>query len=365
MKVTIAMSALFDTRIGVFDRSTDVPRLLELRNNPIVRRTRIYSPQSTWQYNYTPTIDSVRIFGQKGFSDLVQDALFDLDTDWMYTAILQGALGGPAPAWSKDEWSFVPLSSDMETSSLAKFANSGSDRSSNLTLETAAIRARLECSTLDWPGTRSTWLNWAESNDTRDSTIHVPGGLNYIYWPKLFVSEGEESTRMTAQRNVIQCCGNITNNTEQTEQFAPSVLAYWTENWGASKTDWEPILGLSDTNGNFTVKWIRGPAGVGSISGRFKETDQLYYPEPPAIQALNCVPYFETSTARVTTEIFSGTVQDYHILETPTQERVAWSDAYKWRNISEGTQFSDSYDETWENMETRTKYIYDVKTTTR
>lgn len=88
MKVTIAMSALFDTRIGVPQLPSDAPRLLELRNIPIVRQTRIYSPQPTWQYNYTPTIDSVYIYGQKGFTDLVQDALFDLDTDWMHTAIL-------------------------------------------------------------------------------------------------------------------------------------------------------------------------------------------------------------------------------------------------------------------------------------
>jgi hypothetical protein len=364
MKVTIAISALFDTRIGVLERSADVPRLLELRNIPIVRQTRIYSPQPTWQYNYTPAIDSVYIYGQKGFPDLVQDALFDLDTDWMYTAVLQGAHGGPAPAWSKDEWSFVPLYADVGRAGLLKYANSGSDRSSNLTLETPAIRARLECSTLNWPGNKSSWLNWTDTNDTRDSTMHVPGGLNFIYWPKLVVGEGEESTRMTAQRDVVQCCDNVTDNTEQTEKFLPSVLAYWTQNWITTKSDWGPYLGLSDTNGNFTVKWIRGPAGFGRISGRVGATDQLYYPEPPAIQALNCLPYFETSTARVTTELFTGIVQDYRILETPARESVAWSDAYKWRNISAGTQFSGTFNELLGNK-TKTSYIYDVKTTTR
>lgn len=230
MKFTITMSALFDTRIGVLQRSSDVPRLLELRNITIVRQTRIYSQQPTWQYNYTSTIDSVYIYGQKGFPDLVQDAVFDLDTVWMYTAILQGAHGGPAPAWSKDEWSFVPLYVDTERASLLKYANSGWGRSSNLTLKTPSIRARLECSTLDWPGTKSSWLNWTDTNNTRDSTMHGPGGLNFIYWPKLVASEGEESTRMTAQRDVVQCCDNVTDNTEQTEKFPPSVLAYWTEN---------------------------------------------------------------------------------------------------------------------------------------
>src|SRR5690242_6634115 len=109
------MSALFDTRIGVLHKVSDVPRSFELRHIPIVRQTRISSPQPTWQFNFTPTIDSTYNHYQNGLSDLVKDALFDLDTDWMYTAILQGALGGPAPAWSKDDWSFVPLYSDMET----------------------------------------------------------------------------------------------------------------------------------------------------------------------------------------------------------------------------------------------------------
>lgn len=340
----------------------NVPRSLELRHIPIVRQTRTYSPQPTWQFNFTPAHYSSYNHYQTGISDLIQDALLDLDTDWMYTAILQGALGGPAPAWSKDEWSFVPLHSDMETSSLASYAKSGSSMSTNLTLETAAIRARLECSTLDWPGNISTWLRWVDSNHTYNSRVRV-SGLNYSYYLASDVYVGEESTRMTAQRNIPQCCGNITNNPEQTKLFTPSVHAYWTENWGALKNQGETFPGVGETNGNFTVKWIRGPASFDRISGHLW-VDQLYHPEPPAIQALNCMPSFETSMARVTTEFFSGAVQDYQILETPTQEKIGWSDAYRWRNISEGAQFSDIQNNTWPNR-TDISYIYNVNTTTR
>jgi hypothetical protein len=356
------MSSLFDTHIGVLDKVSDVSRSLELRHIPILRQMRIYSPQPTWQSNFTPTIDSNynHYHYQKGLGDLVQDALLDLDTDWMFTAILQGALGGPAPAWSKDEWSFVPLYSDMKTASLSGSESSGSNRPTNLTLETPAIRARLECSALDWPGNISNWLDWVDSNHTWNSIVHV-AGLNYSYWPSRVVNMGEESTRMTAQRNIPQCCGNITNNPEQIEQFAPSVHAYWTENWGSHKTDWGTFPAWGGTNGNFTVKWIRGPASFAHISGN-SGINQLYHPEPPAIQALNCLPYFETSTARVTTELLSGAVQDYHILETPTQDWVAWSDAYKWRDISEGTSYS--YINQWGNK-TGISYLYNVNTTTR
>jgi hypothetical protein len=356
------MSALFDTRIGVLDKVSNVPRSLELRHIPIVRQIRIDSPQPTWQYNFTPAHDPAYNHYQTGITDLVQEALFNLDTDWMYTAILQGALGGPAPAWSKDEWSFVPLHSDMETFSLASSTPSGSNMSTNLTLETPAIRARLECSTLDWPGNISTWLDWIDSNHTYNSRVRV-SGLNYSYYLSSAVYMGEESTRMTAQRNIPQCCGNTTKNAEQTHQFAPSVHAYWTENWGALKNDGVTFPGAGDTNGNFTVKWIRGPASFDRISGH-DWVDQLYHPEPPVIQALNCMPYFETSTARVTTEFFSGAVQDYQILETPTQERIGWSDAYRWRNISEGTQFSDFYNNTSQNK-TEITYKYNINTTTR
>ena len=56
--------------------------------------------------------------------------------------------------------------------------------------------------------------------------------------------------------------------------------------------------------------------------------DMLYFPEPPTIQALNCMPTFESSPAVVTVEPKTGVVKHYRILDDPLREDVAWSDHY-------------------------------------
>jgi hypothetical protein len=43
---------------------------------------------------------------------------------------------------------------------------------------------------------------------------------------------------------------------------------------------------------NFTIKWIRGPAGIAEVSEREGVTS-TFFPKPPAIQALNCMSRFE------------------------------------------------------------------------
>lgn len=158
-------------------------------------------------------------------------------------------------------------------------------------------------------------------------------GLNNCYTPREVIIEGNFTTRLTAQADSVQCCANLTGNAP----YNPSVIAYWTENWldGLSLRDGSLHHG---TTANLIVKWMRGPTGFGRTVPF--NVDVLYFPEPPAIQALNCMPTFESSRAEVTVELGTGEVQHHRILDTPVQEDVAWSDAFQWRDIPEDAPYT-------------------------
>lgn len=267
----------------------------------------------------------------------------------MYTAMAQTTFGGPAPIWSKDEWSFVPvyIETEFSSSEISKDLHSESIVDpKNLTLETPAIRARLACSVLNWPKNTSLWL---ESSDYLRTT-----DIGNNFYLKYVIYEGNVTTRLTAQVNYPECCDNRTEVVGVDKSYKPMVHAYWTENWTSAVNS---SLSSGGTNKNFTVKWIRGPASFNSITG--KSAFQVYFPEPPSIQALNCMPTIESTRAIITAEPSSGVVQDYHILEEPVSEDVAWSDAYQWRDIPRGV-LTETVGNTSESY-----YIYNRDVTTR
>ncbi|PZC93347.1 DUF3433 domain containing protein, partial [Pyrenophora tritici-repentis] len=91
--LTIAMSALFNSGNSFLVSVSEVPQTLELRNLPFVRQVLLTTEQSLWKYDYNIT-------GERSadeFGNIVADSLYELDTDWMYTAMLQTALKGSQP----------------------------------------------------------------------------------------------------------------------------------------------------------------------------------------------------------------------------------------------------------------------------
>jgi hypothetical protein len=342
------MSALFGSGNGILTSFSEIPQTLELRSVPIV-----YQNPHTWQssepFANQPTTE--------GFETMVQDKIYTLGTDWMYTAIIQTALKGPEPAWSQDDWSFVPVSvsSDLKdpASVRDKSSNLRGDRSlSNLTVETSAIRARLDCSAVEWPRNLSQWL--IAQNRTTEPVMDGQvlyefstntTGLDNYFWPRRYVrgSDGNATTSLTAQGKQIQCCANLTQNSP----YNPGVVAYWTENSQPS----EESFSQDPPNRNHTVKWIRGPVGFAPIEYDIDMEGTLFFSDPPAIQALNCMPTFESSRATVTVEPQTGIVLQHHILDTPLREDVAWSDTFLWRiptvdarNITVDVMADNTYD---------------------
>jgi hypothetical protein len=272
----------------------------------------------------------------KKVEQIVQDTLYTLGTDWMYTAIVQAAFKGPEPVWSQDDWSFVPVPLVSEDPASAKHRSStlGGDRSSaNLTVQTPAIRARLHCSTVQ----SLSLSNSSGNDDVYFYTNHLYTDMSYL------LGHGNFTTRFTAQNDRIWCCFESTGNT----RYIPAVIAYWTENWWVS--------GRNGTTGNFTVKWVQGVVLGGDDPGL-----GLFH-EPPAIQALNCMPTFESSRAEVTVEPKTGAIQEYRILNTPLREDIAWSDYFQW-HIPSGYSRSE---ESGYVAPMDTNYFYNVDVTIR
>jgi hypothetical protein len=354
------MAALFDAESGSLTRPSTVEHTFEIRRVPFVQNRSLYLRESDWTEGpaFLPQFNG-------DMYKMLQDMFYNLDTDWMFTAILQAAFNGPRPPWTQDDWSFVPLLFPSNTSVNPTLRDSSDDWSpTNLTFQTRAIRARIECSSLDWPSNPDSWLTKPNSTITRENGTLDITMFSDNYRPAAVIYAGNTTTRLTAQANDVQCCANLSNNDAHMGEYAPTVLAYWTENWSLLETDPNNsrIPATEDTL-NFTVKWIRGPAlfEPPGDSGFGDSRSYLAFPERPAIQALNCMPMIETSRAEVTIEPSSGVVQRYRILEDPTPDNVAWSDSFQYRNLTDKPHFSTDdegvSDTIKQNVDITTRYV--------
>lgn len=330
------MSALFVSGSGVTLRSLTIPQALKLRRVPYVTKEPLM--QQVFKNGILQCY-----YSHQPAEDVLEYTYFSAESDWLYTAMLEAALNGPEPKWSKDDWSFIPSQLTIDT--LAN-QQGGSHilglESTNTTILTPAIRARLDCSAVDWPSNVSLWLRAEDSTDKSNRGKFNGTGLKTLYFPEPAVYDNITNTRLTAQPVFPQCCGNTTGDSGQGASYKPSVLAYWTENWSQEPTQ------------NFTIKWIRGPA---SFVPYVKQTEPtLFYSEPPAIQALNCMPSIEASEAKVTVDTTSGAVQEYEIIRVPSSDDVAWSDSFQWRNDST-LRFSNTSDTKAKITEVTTRYV--------
>ncbi|KAI1330021.1 hypothetical protein F5Y16DRAFT_408896 [Xylariaceae sp. FL0255] len=228
--LTITMSSLWTRAPGAYTQSMNLSQKLELRTVPLIGTGDIpSSPDSP-----SPEITFIKTF----FSDL--------STSWIYGALNQLSLDGSDLARSKDSWNFVPNSLDVST--LHSVQNTGNVTelaalSVNVTMETPAIRARLECS----PYTRYELGVYVEDQV-------LPGSFN--------LSINETTSFLVNSRRL------------------PA---------------------------NFPVKWIRGqPLQVlraGAYPGDTAES--LIWAEAPQMTALNCQPVIEAVNSSVTVDAFN------------------------------------------------------------
>jgi hypothetical protein len=305
------MSALFEMNTGIIDSHVNVNRTLELRQTPHLRLEKTYYPpvfngtENTYGYDYVALT--------------LEELYTNLTTNWMYSAVIEATLDVPGPAWTKDEWSFVPIDfSHLENVKETYYSeNSTEDEMStkysavNVTTITPAIRARLECTPTD-DVTNTTW--WLTQNNYTDYDTNQTTEVNSLDYIWNFGDQtANYSTALAPDGQFIQCCFNQTDPSRIANWSMPLLVAYWTNNFGLRYGE----RSVTGENGNITVKWIYGDGGFESRWAGSRPP--VMFPNPPRLQSLNCMPFMETTDAEVTVDKETGRTA---FSKTPSQMRA-------------------------------------------
>ena len=348
MSVTISMSALFQRESGNFLQTTNAGRALELRTVP---------------YLYEITTSNSPDWGDQGAAQVLENLYSNMNTNWMYSATIQLSLNGSQPPWSQDGWSFVPIDvSSITNASTIQNAGNAPDEPgqsastlnpANISVQTPAIRGRVECSPYDGLNNLSNWITtydltnssvWNVSVNPKDLKTGYELGarnqfgntgattaLSMIYLTDS-VWNGYESyaslnTSIFANPSQITCCGNSSSSKDSAGAAA---VGYWSSN----DPNNFPFSGAYSWPVNFTSKWIYGSMRSDYYRVNDSFTNHLIFTEVPGIQAINCKPIIEIAEANVTVDQTTRQVQSFEILEEPTLSANAWTDVFAGHNRS-------------------------------
>ncbi|KAI5240432.1 hypothetical protein E4T43_06065 [Aureobasidium subglaciale] len=242
---------------------------------------------------------------------------------WIYNAAVEISQSGTAPACSRDSWSFVPL--DLEDIAAASQSVSASDLDGvrNIAFETYALSARLECRLMDYSANISAWLR---SIDSSNRTIDP--ATNMSVWNSTnSPSDLDHGYTLTGWANVgprfghYVCCANDTFPGD-------AAIGYWNNRpWVGDPSDGY----YKDMQMTMTAKLIVGRPLKKLYQPNPSETSDdpplFIWPEPPALQMVNCTPFIEHTNASANADIRSGFVHSYEILGPPQNAIQAWVDS--------------------------------------
>ncbi|KAJ8132678.1 hypothetical protein O1611_g940 [Lasiodiplodia mahajangana] len=317
--LTIAMSSLWSRQPGLVPVSMQIPKTLELRSVPILSK-------GIW--SNTPR-------GLDRRSTALLSLFGNIQASWVYGAVVQLSLNGPEPTWSSQGWNFVPV--DLTPVNLSDSSIQGSSNGSNsignlltkVTLETPAVRGRVDCSEYRFLDNTSFWLDdWTLPEDTE---LNPNISQGYELGSYLFLNGSTADypvTTLFSSDRRLQCCQNMTNDTS-----GQSSIGYWSPNLGDQQSYYPAISKAWPAN--FTVKWIRGNAMEATLSSTDDtevsedQSNRLIWTKKPAMTALNCVPIIETANASVTVDVTNGRVIDFRLLESPQEDKFAWTDDFE------------------------------------
>lgn len=327
------MSALWERNPGSFSHNLILSRQYELRTTPNLFLTSVDdSKNNTVLYS------------------IIEGILGNGPNCWLHGALIELAYNGSHSMWTSNDWAFAPV--DITNVSVPVIQNTGSNTSvilsehseklgasTNVTVDTPALRGRIECTPVDLSNT-SNWLSTLNFSDTSEwNASSTPPGLELGYSLGAskdlrfggFMSLGEEGspayTTFFADSDHLGCCTNVTNGIP-----GRAAIGYWS-----------PItsgMSIDDTQErNFTIKWIVGKpldSPQDSLYRTLKNytAPNVYYvrdeyfvwEEPPQMTALNCMPIFESSDAKVTVDLADAYVQKYSLNSAPVIATAAWSD---------------------------------------
>jgi len=310
------MAALFEQTTSIVQDSVKLERHLELRQIPHIRMA---------QDSYPPQFGGYKgAYGYDYVGTVLKELFSNLTTNWLYSGVIQATLDSPEPTWSRDGWNFVPIHFSILDDIERRHAEGQLDKddsvvltsSTNITLITPAIRGRLECKPVPQVTNTSAWLQKSEYYNTS------------MYLPMVYSFGGA----LVPDNNQPQCCFNHTRVISSPNNTDPVVIGYWTQNmpYNISST-------ITRTVNNFTVRWIYGEAGPDPG----KDYGSVYFPKPPKIQAVKCIPIFETSEAEIVVDKATERIQSYRLLQDPTPDPTAWSDEFVIRNLTDQSSFPE------------------------
>lgn len=310
--------------------------------------------------------------GNTAAADILTNLFTKLRTNWLYSASIALSLNASDPPWSQKGWSFVPV--DFESSSLqnnpklqaylkhqTSSAYTESDLAvprinTNVSLDTAAIRARIDCTPHDTTTHPELWLTLHDlSNSSKWNPGTVPLGLDrawelgygagpsgapgheqFIFANNTTTFDPSELVRYTsffANKKLITCCAGNSSDTPIGE---------------ASVGYWSPNLNKYERERNFTVKWIHGSTVSGireTQNANWHNDDTTYsrllWSAPPKMAALNCAPIIEMTNASVVVDYSSGRILNFTIKDNIIDDPFAWSDVFVVRGSTPMSDFNE------------------------
>lgn len=198
----------------------------------------------------------------------------------------------------------------------------------NVTFQTTAIRALLQCTPIEQVTNTSTWLEEVTANDIPDinDTANLTGlSKGYILRQLLF----ENTSASTGVDGT--CCGNGTRSNPQKavngdwsaltmENLSPDGYSLWP----FTDRTW-PIP--------FVTKWVVGNP-IRLVNTRGNTNSQLFFQDPPVLQAAICKPTIEQAEAKVIVDPETGSVYSSELKSTPQPIQSPWGDVFVPHEVS-------------------------------
>lgn len=266
----------------------------------------------------------------------------------MYDAPIKILMNETQMRWSHGAWNFAPVDLDgpmMRPKNTATGQTAVSPM--NVTLQTTAIRSRLECEPVGGIENKSSWLQYVDA-ETLETTILkttsfagvVPPGLSggYKIVDTLFANTSFATSPLGVSEWKVSCCANGTFDHPQ-----KAAVGYWSaleKNDTTTRADSYRLHGDSPA---FITKWIVGkPQAFKDYTGN--AGGPMIFKETPKLQAARCKPFFESAEAMVSIDQVSKMVHSYDLLGPATEMDSAWYENYvRHDTVVTGHRFNQNY----------------------
>lgn len=313
------MSAIWTRDVLPVDSPVKMSRLLELRTAPHLFTTEVRDFESAYY------LDTIR---GKRFKGLYESSF----QSWLYGAAMELSQTNPTPSWSKDTWSFVPVSINASLIRGGSWSELAKQRF-NTTIVTPAVRARLECHPTEVMSNTSRWLTEIdfrmESNAENKLDIDYQGIWNATNSPpglaRGYILKGLAG--LSSRYGSLICCANETDGIP-----GEVAIGYWSNRELAGGITYD-----KDQKNMLDARWVVGrPLEFNTTWQPYaKDAKALWiWPEEPRLLMVNCTPVIEQAQAKVVLEAGTGIVHDYHVLSEPQIVTDAWSDNFLVHGIS-------------------------------